>query len=245
MVKIWNLFYCFFKNQSDPSLDWCWKTLEQDLEETKIRTENCVFLLLITFCNNSVTMFIFRTRPPPISQLTSTISLLSPPHLTLVSTRVPAPGHLLLLHTSSSSHRRFCVEIKYCLALNKVGTAFHRVSPPITKLKSKCVPPIEWKNGKFPPKCPKFKIGCRREKWKLVLRLLLVSPITELPSQSCYADVSTLPVQLELFYFHKLFIADILWDKSPIFIFLQGSKSRTLALYNQMQNAKCGPTNIF
>ena len=56
------------------------ETLEEDLEETKIRTENCVFLLLITFCNNSVTMFIFRTRPPPISQLTSTISLLSPPH---------------------------------------------------------------------------------------------------------------------------------------------------------------------
>ena len=94
----------FFKNQSDPSLDWCWKTLEQDLEETKIRTENCVFLLLITFCNNSVTMFIFRTRPPPISQLTSTISLLSPPHhLTSLwcqpepsSRPSPPPPHLLL-----------------------------------------------------------------------------------------------------------------------------------------------------
>ena len=143
------------------------ETLEEDLEEAKIRTENCVFLLLITFCNNSVTMFIFRTRPPPISQLTSTISLLSPPHhlttspphLTLVSTRAPAPGHLLL---QTSIHRRLCVKIKYCLALNKVGTACHRVVPPNTKVKKQMCAP-NWMAQKNCTKLPKFKIGFRHK----------------------------------------------------------------------------------
>ena len=76
-----------------------------------------------------------------------------------MSTWVPAPGHLLL---QTSIHRRLCVKIKYCLALNKVGTACHRVVPPNTKVKKQMCAP-NWMAPKNCTKLPKFKIGFRHK----------------------------------------------------------------------------------